>query len=596
MGLRNTAGEWMIAAVLTAAAVPSMEHARAAAAPLEYHPIARTHPGATVVLTGHDLDFDDLMRIAQRGARVQLAAAAKQQQADNYGLLLEAQAEGVPVYILNRGGGLGRADSVLDGDALSVGNRAKIERRELAAFEHGALEGDGPEVADEAVVRALMAIRANSMVFETPSPQMSQMLLDLLNEGITPVVQSHGTVGESDLYVLANVCGTMVGKGDAYYRGARMPAAEALRRAGLSPLKPFGIDSSTLANSNGYSTALAAFLVVEGRQALDWADLADAIDLNGMNSSITPLSLPVQMKRPATWLNWDARRMLDLLRGSYLFNDDPLRILADPDSLRASSIRQGSAWQAWAALRDAVALQMNSSDHNPLVSVGLSPEDSWELSTPQMQKYHVKGGTYSNGRQGYVVSSANWDPYPMANDIEAFTNALANLGVVVTQRILRFENPFFTVSKAPPADVTPTIPRSSTTLTMSLWQELQVVAVAVPAEGVATDAQGNGDIESQAALKAARGRLAVDAFLHVLGQDVLTGTYWMDLRKHENPSREFGRVATLALDTFRAAWTTGAERRPGPFAYEFVKGTPVGTFFPPAIEEPGGRVVTPTAR
>jgi histidine ammonia-lyase len=50
------------------------------------------------------------------------------------------------------------------------------------------------------------------------------------------VVRSRGTVGEGDLAQLGNVAGTMVGAGEAYYRGVRMPAAKALALAGLSPL------------------------------------------------------------------------------------------------------------------------------------------------------------------------------------------------------------------------------------------------------------------------------------------------------------------------------------------------------------------------
>jgi hypothetical protein len=74
-----------------------------------------------------------------------------------------------------------------------------------------------------------------------------------------------------------------------------------------------------------------------------------------------------------------------------------------------------------------------------------------ELATPQFMKYYVKGGPHSNGKPGYILSNANWDPYPMANQVEAFTLALAKLGVAVAQRIERFRNPFFTVIKA--ADV-----------------------------------------------------------------------------------------------------------------------------------------------
>src|SRR6185437_8037132 len=158
--------------------------------------------------------------------------------------------------------------------------------------------------------------------YEFASPQLTQMLLDLLNKRITPVVQSRGTPGEADLAQLTDLGGTMVGVGDAYFGGVRMSAAQALKRAGLQPLRPFGGDD----------------------YALDWSDLIYAMDLDGMNSSVTPLTRPVQISRPQAWLNWEADRVLQMLKGSYLFDDDPQRILQDPESLRASAIRQGSAW------------------------------------------------------------------------------------------------------------------------------------------------------------------------------------------------------------------------------------------------------------
>src|SRR5260370_7679819 len=106
---------------------------------------------------------------------------------------------------------------------------------------------------------------------------------------------------------------------------------------------------------------------------------------------------------------------------------DDKRIIQVPESQRASSIRQGSAWQAWAQLRDVVLIQMNSSDHNPAIRVGASPSDSWELSTPQLAQFYVKGSPRNHGQHGYILSNANWDPYPMANKIAPFTTALSNL-------------------------------------------------------------------------------------------------------------------------------------------------------------------------
>src|SRR5579863_2613171 len=417
-----------------------------ALAEANYHPIRPTMVDKTTTLTGHDLTIGQLVDVARNGAKVQLSPEAKQREADNYGLLLEAAAEGIAVYWFNRGAGDQRETVMFSGDPLSPQNKAYLEKSQLQQFRQGAVGGYGPEVDEEEIVRAMMVVRANAMTFNAPSPQLSQRLIDLLNQRITPVVQSRGTLGEGDLSQFDNVGATMVGAGDAYYQGARMSAAAALAKAGLKPIQPFAADTNALTSSDAYATGIAALVVNDAQRALEWADLIYAMDLNGMNSSVTPLSTVVQRDRPFSWLNWDAARVRDMIKGSYLFDDDAHRIIQDPESLRASSIRQASAWEEWGALRDAVVLQINSSDHNPAVRTDLSPEDFWEMSTPQMMKFYVKGGKYSDGKHGYIVSNANWDPYPMANKLEAFVIALANMDIAVSLRIDRFSNPFFTAT------------------------------------------------------------------------------------------------------------------------------------------------------
>ena len=68
----------------------------------------------------------------------------------------------------------------------------------------------------------------------------------------------------------------------------------------------------------------------------------------------------------------------------------------------------------------------------------VAPGDSWELDTPELMKYYVKGGKNRNGMHGYILSNASWDPYPMSNDLEAFTNALANMDIGIMLRAGRF--------------------------------------------------------------------------------------------------------------------------------------------------------------
>ena len=454
---------------------------------------------------------------------------------------------------------------------MSSANRALIEKTQMDRFREGALLGTGPEIGEEEIVRAMMAVRANAMTYDAPSPQLAQMLLDMLNQRVTPVVQSRGTLGEGDLAQLGNLGAAMVGAGEAYLRGTRMPAAEALKRAGLAPIRPFAADDNALTSSNAYATGLAALVVHDARQALEWSDVIYAIDLDGMNSSITPLSLAVQRARPEPWLNWHAARILGMLKGSYLFQADPRRIIQDPESLRASSIRQASAWEAWSALKDAVVLQANSSDHNPAVSAGLGPQDSWEPATAQMMRYYVKGGPYSHGLHGYVVSNANWDPYPLANRVEDFVIALGNMDVAVMLRIERLRSPFFTVVAA--GDVIPGADGGLRDYApVDLQQEIQGLMNPVAPFGSAIVGTVE-DLQGQTRIKVQRARQAVSTTFDLLGFDLFEGSLWMDVRRVQDPARSFGAVPTAAWKAFRAIAPLGGDTASS-VVTDFLKGTP----------------------
>jgi histidine ammonia-lyase len=568
---------------------------------LGYHPINPSEAAKTITLTGHDLTIDQVIAVARGGAKIELSQAATQQEQDNYGLLLEAPAEGVSVYWFTRGAGGGREVHIFEGDPLTPDNKAFLEKRMLTAFQRGAANPlEGPEIDDEALVRAVMVVRANAMVFNAPSPQVSRMLTDLLNRRVTPVMQSRGTVGEGDLSVLNNIEATMVGAGDAYYNGVRMPAAEALKAAGLQPVQPFAADDNAITSSNAYATARAVFVVADARQALAWADLTYVIDLNGMNSSVTPLNYLVQADRPFKWLNWDANRDKEMIKGSYLFGDDKGRIIQDPESLRASSIRQASAWQMWAMLRDDVVTQLNSSDHNPAIRVGLSPSDSWDLNTPEMLKYYVKGGKNSNGKHGFIFSNANWDPYPIANDLEAFTIALANMDIAIMLRTERFGSEFFTGegSQQVLKDITGGFRGGGGFGDHETWQHIQAQIMPVPPEGYG-GSSGVEELEAQTLLKSIRAQAAVDDTFRLLAADLRNGANWLDVRKTQDPTREFGPAPTAAWAAFRKIMPLKPDPSApaaGPGAagiatLAFLRDNPAWAFFP--LEEPADTAAKP---
>ncbi len=564
-----------------------------------YRPITPTMADKTIALTGHDLTIDQLVQIARYGAKVAISPELRQGAADSFGLILEAQAEGVPVYLFNRNPGSGREIVSLKGDPDSPEFKAEIDHRYGAnAVAVGESLGFGDDIPEEEVGRAMLAVDLNNMRYLAASPAFVQGIADLLNHGVTPVVRWRGAIGEADFVPTGAV---LRGHGYAYFKGVRMPAADALAKAGLKPIQFQGADGN-LVTTSALSAGFAALLVHDIRQLIEWHDLIWAMDLDGMNGSIGPLSMPVQATRPFAWSNYAALRVLDMLKGGYVFNDE-YRIIQDPESLRATVWRDGGVWQAWARLRDSTLIQMNSTDHNPTVRPDVAPEDSWELATPQLMKYYVKGGKFSNGKHGYIFSNSDWDPYPLVDDVEAFPIALTNLMVAVVQRMHRFEDTFFTVTDAAAVLKAQSGPGGASgvgggggggAIADALWQELKPLANPIPPDGVAAD-KGVGDLDAVPMLKLMRLRQAIDVSRDILGQDLLNAAFWMDVRKLEKPERAFGAPPTAVWAAFRKVLPFRREpvapptESPGDIASGFLKTTAPESFYASdAITMPGG--------
>jgi len=243
----------------------------------------------------------------------------------------------------------------------------------------------------------------------------------------------------------------------------------------------------------------------------------------------------------------------------------------------------------WAMLRDDVVIQLNSSDHNPAIRVGLSPQDSWDLNTPEMLKYYVKGGKNSSGKHGFIFSNANWDPYPLSNDLEAFTIAIANMDIAIMLRAERFGSEFFTGEGSQKTLRSLGVGRSlgGDFGSHETWQHIQAQIMPVPPEGYG-GSSGVEELEAQSLLKSLRAQTAVDDTFRLLATDLLTGTRWLDVRKTQDARREFGPAATAAWQAFRKVMplqTDPAAPAPGPGAVgittlNFLRNNPAWKFFP----------------
>src|SRR6202043_335232 len=96
-----------------------------------YMPITPAMSDQTILLDGHGLTIEQIVKVARYGAKVELSAEARQREADNYGLLLEAAAEGRSLYCFTRGPGDQRETVLFSGDATSAENQPIVERMQL---------------------------------------------------------------------------------------------------------------------------------------------------------------------------------------------------------------------------------------------------------------------------------------------------------------------------------------------------------------------------------------------------------------------------------------------------------------------------------
>jgi histidine ammonia-lyase len=503
-----------------------------AAGQTAFRAIDPTQADKTVTLTGHDLTFDQVAAIARTGEKVELPSDVLGHQQDAYRLLLEGAAEGLAITGFNRA-----ADGttpLFEGDPAAPETAQAIAQRQLAAFASGAASAGDAGIADEETVRATMAVRANTLPYSPASPAVTEMLIAFLNDRIAPVAVPGG--------VLKATAAAMVGKGDVYYRGIRMTAAQALADAGLTPLVPAGMDDQALVDSAAESVASAAIVAADGARALDWADVTLAMELVGANANIAALSLPAQADRPFQWLNWDAFRVLAMLKGSYLLADDPGRPPTMPERLRALPGHQGAAWMEWGQLRNVVLVALNASDQAIAVRVDLSPRESSELGSAQMKRFAVRGSRANGSHRGYIVETANADPSPVLVATAGFAFALENLDAALATQ----------AGRKPP------------------------------------EPAGAPDM---------RAKTAIDGAFHLLGGALVAAAATIDQRLAESQDREMGDVTNSVLTEFRKIVPAGAARDSAEAAaYDFLMHHPVSEFYDNGEAAPGSDDPIPLAQ
>jgi histidine ammonia-lyase len=358
-------------------------------------------PHPAPVFIGRALTAGDVDAVATHRAPVAIDPAAARAVADSYALAVDLARGDAAIYGLTTGCGP-LAEQRID-DASRVAFQRNLVRSHAVAL-------GAPHPT--AFVRAAMLTRAQVFAHggSGVAPTAVESLVGLLNAGIHPIVGEIGGVGASgDLVELAEIARVIIGEGEAEVDGRRLPAVDALRAAGLTPLVPHLREGLALINGTSFHTGVAALLVVGAERAIAAAQVAAALLFEALGGHAETLDPALHAARPHAGQAQVAARLTQLTRGSRLVRGDAVAASQDPYTLRCVPQLIGPVLEGLAPVQAVVEIELNAVSDNPLFITA----------------------------ERRVVHGGNFHGQPVAAALDHLKQALVTLGVASERRIAR---------------------------------------------------------------------------------------------------------------------------------------------------------------
>jgi histidine ammonia-lyase len=365
----------------------------------------------TVSLDGNSLTLDQLVAIARDAAPIAIADTARERIRAARAVVDEYTHHDDPTYGINTGFG-NFAEVKIPPDSLS---QLQIN----LVRSHSAGVGE-PLPVD--VVRAMMALRANVLAkgFSGIRLETLELLVELLNRQVHPVVPSRGSVGASgDLAPLAHLALVLIGEGAAGHADAPIAGGEALTRAGLAPAVLQAKEGLALINGTQASTALLGLSLADAGRLARAADIAAALSLDALRGSTRPFDGRIHDARGFDGQRQSAENLRNLLDGSPINTSHAnCGRVQDAYSLRCTPQVHGAAREALGFARRVFDTEANAATDNPMV--------------------------FAEGRDtalGDIVSGGNFHGAPVAIASDVVCLALAQLATISERRCDRLVNP-----------------------------------------------------------------------------------------------------------------------------------------------------------
>jgi histidine ammonia-lyase len=456
-------------------------------------------------LNGQKLSLAQVVAVARGEDHVALSAAVRERVERARRIVENIVAEERTVYGVNTG--FGKLSDV------------RIEPSQLRELQlnlvrsHSCGLGTSLSVAE---ARAMLLLRANVLAqgYSGCRPELIEALLRLLESGVTPVIPEKGSVGASgDLAPLAHLALTVIGEGEAFYRGERMPSAKALQLAQIEPLRLEVKEGIALLNGTQAMVAVGGLALYRAERVARLADVAGAMALEALRGTPVAFDERIHAARPHAGQIAVAAHLRELLRDSQIrqshLENDPR--VQDAYSLRCMPQVHGAVRGALNHARDIVETETGSATDNPLVFA----------------------------ETGEVFSGGNFHGAPLALSFDYAAIAMTDLMSITERRIDRLVNP--DSNEGLPAFLSARPGVGSGFMMMqivaaSLLSEAKVLAHPASIDNVPTDG-GKEDHVSMGMTAATKLRLIVDSAELITAIELITAAEGLEYRAPLQPGR-----------------------------------------------------------
>jgi histidine ammonia-lyase len=377
----------------------------------------------SIVLSGNKLTFSQLYAVALNHETVFLSPDAIARMKASRAVVDQLVASGKTAYGINTG--FGKLASV----RISSEQVRQLQVNLVRSHSCGV-----GEPLSEAETRAMMLLRANALAkgLSGIRPSVVETLISMLNAGVHPVIPSQGSVGASgDLAPLAHLAHVVIGEGEALHKRERLPGAEALQRAGITPVELEAKEGLSLLNGTQGMLALLSLALRDADILADTADVAASLSLDALRGSPGAFDARIMHAREYPGAGTTARNLAHLNEGSQIREShraaekDPR--VQDAYSLRCTPQVHGAVRDSLVQAREMALVELNSATDNPLVFV-------------------------KEGGKGDIISGGNFHGQPLAMAADQVAVALATLGGISERRVEQMTNPLTSLL---PAFLTP---------------------------------------------------------------------------------------------------------------------------------------------